>query len=258
MKFDFYLPCEKLSPYIERLVISESPEEKTYKVLPGTNLVIGFQYSGSLVYLRNQQPIALQSSGLTGLLDSFRVFKNSNSTGSVLVYFKETGPVNFFKIPLHELFSESISLDNFLLRSELLIVENRLLEAKNDITRIKVVEDFLLSRLKPVPSDSLVMEALALIHKSKGTIRIKEILKKLNSSQSPLEKRFRQTVGTSPKKFASIVRFKHLLREYKPGNSLTELSYEAGFYDQAHFIKEFKTFTGETPEIFFNKPEPLT
>lgn len=254
MKFDFYLPCEKLKPYVERLVISESEEEKVYKVLPGTNLVIGFQYNGSLVHVQEQQQVALQSSGLTGLHDSFRVFKNSTATGSVLVYFRETGAASFFRVPIHELFRESVSLENFMLRSELLVVENQLLEAKTDLARIKVVEDFLLSRLKPVPPDGLVMEALALIHKSKGGIRIKELLEKLNISQSPLEKRFRRVVGTSPKKFASIVRFKHLIEGHKPQNSLTELSYEAGFYDQAHFIKEFKTFTGETPEKFFANP----
>jgi AraC-like DNA-binding protein len=66
-----------------------------------------------------------------------------------------------------------------------------------------------------------------------------------------LEKRFRQAVGTSPKKFASIVRFKHVIQRYDSGRSLTELAYEAGFYDQAHFIKEFKIFTGDTPEGFF-------
>jgi AraC-like DNA-binding protein len=59
-------------------------------------------------------------------------------------------------------------------------------------------------------------------------------------------------VGTSPKKFASIVRLKHVIHQYNPDHSLTELAYEAGFYDQAHFIKEFKLFTGATPEKFFS------
>lgn len=70
-------------------------------------------------------------------------------------------------------------------------------------------------------------------------------------SQSTLERRFRSIIGTTPKKFASIVRFKQALSHYKPQASLTDLGYEAGFYDQAHFIREFKSFTGETPEQFF-------
>ena len=60
-------------------------------------------------------------------------------------------------------------------------------------------------------------------------------------------------MGASPKKFASIVRLKNLLQQYPNTGSLTELAYEAGFYDQAHFIKEFKAFTGDTPENYFRK-----
>jgi AraC-like DNA-binding protein len=43
-----------------------------------------------------------------------------------------------------------------------------------------------------------------------------------------------------------------VVQQYNPVTSLTALGYEAGFYDQAHFIKEFKTFTGDTPQEFFS------
>jgi AraC-like DNA-binding protein len=168
------------------------------------------------------------------------------------VYFKEGGAAPFFRQPLHELFRESISLESFMLRSELLIVEEQLCEAKSDAKRVKVIEQFLITRIKPITSDKLVLAALALIHKSKGNIRIKELASELHTSQSPLEKRFRQVVGATPKKFASIVRLKHVIQQYNPQDSLTSLGYEAGFYDQAHFIKEFKAFTGQTPDDFFS------
>jgi methylphosphotriester-DNA--protein-cysteine methyltransferase len=137
------------------------------------------------------------------------------------------------------------------LRSELLIVEEQICEATTDLEKINVVEQFLISRMRTTVTDTLVLAALTLIHKSKGNIRIKDLMKQLHISQSPLEKRFRSQVGATPKKFASIVRFKHTLHQYSPQNSLTDLGYEGGFYDQAHFIKEFKNFTGETPESFF-------
>ena len=253
MKFDSYLPADELKPYIKSIVISESETEQTYKVLPDTSLVIGFQYKGNLAYLNKDVEISLSSSGITGLRDSFRIFKNSAGIGTVLVYFKEAGATPFFKQPLHELFQESISLDNFMLQSELLILEEQLCEANSDNTRIAIVERFLISRMKESSQDSIVMMALSLIYKSKGTIRIKELTEHLNISQSPLEKRFRRAVGTSPKKFASIVRIKNIIQQYNQTDSLIDISYEAGFYDQSHFIKEFKTFTGSTPENFFSK-----
>jgi AraC-like DNA-binding protein len=251
MKSITYIPCDILKPYVKYFVISETDEEKTYKVLSDTGLVIGFQYKGKLSYIKDETQIPLSASGLTGLHDSFRIFRNSPGTGSVLVYFNETGAPTFFNQPIHEFFSESVSLDNFMLRSELLILEEQLYEAGEDIDKIKVIEGFLIARLNPLPRDELVVAALAIIHRSKGIIRIKDLSKQLHTSQSPLEKRFRQVVGASPKKFASIVRFKHSIQIYNPQKSLTDLGYEAGFYDQAHFIKEFKNFTGDTPEAFF-------
>jgi AraC-like DNA-binding protein len=94
------------------------------------------------------------------------------------------------------------------------------------------------------------LEAVNLIYESRGTMRIKELNQKLFISQSPFEKRFRKIVCTTPKKFASIIRFNSLLDHFHKSKSLTEICYENNFFDQAHFIKGFKQFTGETPESF--------
>ena len=252
MKNLTFLPCDILKPFIKAFVISEVEEEGGYKVLPDTGLVIGFQYKGRLHKIEDDKPLSLAISGITGLADYSRTFRNSTNTGTVLVFFKEAGASPFFRQPLHELFRESVSLDNFMLRSELLFLEEQLAEARTDDKRISAVGRFLIARMKTTEPDKLVLAALALIHKSKGNIRISELMDQLHISQSPLEKRFRQVVGTSPKKFASIVRMKNVVQQYNSKSSLTELSYGAGFYDQAHFIKEFKSFTGDTPEKFFS------
>ena len=252
MKFDTYIPCDILKPFVKSFAVQESTIENTYKVLPDTSLVIGFQYRGRLSRIHNGQESSLSVSGVSGLADYSRTFKNSPGIGTVLIFFKEAGARPFFKQPLHELFRESVSLDNFMLRSELLCLEEQLGEAKTDTQRITAVEHFLISRVTNTVPDKLVLAALSLIHKSKGNIRIKELMEQLHISQSPLEKRFRQAVGTSPKKFASIIRLKNVIQQYNTVSSLTELGYETGFYDQAHFIKEFKTFTGDTPEKFFS------
>lgn len=255
MKTEVYIPCDILRPFISSFVISETTEESCYQVLPGTEIVIGFQYRGRLSRIEGDKETPLSVSGISGLSDHNRVFRNSPDIGTLLVIFKEAGAARFFKEPLHELFRESVSLDNFMLRSELLCLEEQLNTAKSDIKRIAFVEHFLIGKLNDTQPDKLVLAALALIHKNKGDIRITELMEQLYISQSPLEKRFRKAVGTSPKKFASIVRLKNLIQNYNPLLSLTEWGYEAGFYDQAHFIKEFRAFTGATPETFFKERE---
>ena len=94
----------------------------------------------------------------------------------------------------------------------------------------------------------MIVEAVKRIYAASGKLRISDLSRELYISQSPFEKRFRRLVGTSPKKFASIVRFNAILTSLGQQKSLMEICHEHEFFDQAHFIKDFKRFTGDTPE----------
>lgn len=250
MKFDKYFPTDRLKPYIKYYVVSENELESEYKVFPSSGLVIGFQYKGKLATLKDNRESKLTASGITGITDSYKIFKNSAETGTVLVYFTEIGFTHFSSNPANELFNLSLSLHDIFDKSKVSEVEEKLVLAATDKQRIKIVEQFLLSQLKDIHADKLIVEAVKLIYESNGTIRIKELNEKLLISQSPFEKRFRKVVGTTPKKFASIVRFNTVLDNLANSKSLTEICYENNFFDQAHFIKDFKQFTGATPENF--------
>jgi AraC-like DNA-binding protein len=250
MGFVHFIPCDQLKPFVDRFIVSETDGESVYRVFPGTGVVMGFQFKGKLYHSVDSNYVELSSSGVTGLSNQYKTFKNSSGIGTVLVYFKDGGASMFFREPIHELFQSSVSLNNFLLRSELLIFEEQLSEAPTHLDKIAIVEKFLIARMKVIGPDMLVVRALELIYKTKGNIKIRELSNKLNISQSPLEKRFRKIVGASPKQFASIIRFKNILKR-DPDSSLIALAYDAGFYDQSHFIKEFKKFTGDTPEDYF-------
>jgi len=104
--------------------------------------------------------------------------------------------------------------------------------------------------LKAKDADKLVIRAVQIIYDSRGSVKMKSLHEQLYISQSAFEKRFRKLVGASPKKFASIVRFNTVLQDIGKAKSLTEICYENDFFDQAHFIKDFKQFTGSTPENF--------
>ena len=250
MRLEKFLPADDLKAYIKYFVVSENELENEYHVLPTSGLVIGFQYQGTLATIKDQQESKLTSAGITGITDRYKIFKNSANTGTVLIYFTEIGFTHFASHPAHELFNLSLSLNDIFDKSKVREVEEKLAIATTDKQRIKIVEQFLLSQLKDLHTDKLIVEAVKLIYQSNGTIRIKELNKKLLISQSPFEKRFRKVVGTTPKKFASIIRFNTVLDHLKHTKSLTEICYENHFFDQAHFIKDFKQFTGTTPENF--------
>lgn len=250
MRFDKFIPTDKLKPYIKYFVVSENDIESEYKVFPSSGLVIGFQYKGQLTTVKDNRENKLTSAGVTGISDGYKIFKNSNNIGTVLVFFTEIGFTHFATHPANELFNLSISLDDIFNKSSVAEVKEKLAVATNDKQRIRIVEQFLLAQLKDIETDKLIVEAVKLIYQSKGTIRVKELNEKLFISQSPFEKRFRKVVGTTAKKFSSIVRFNTVLDSLNKTKSLTEICYENNFFDQAHFIKDFKQFTGDTPENF--------
>lgn len=250
MKFEKHLPTERLKPYIKYFAVSENELENEYKVFPSSGLVIGFQYKGQLSTMIGNAENKLSAAGITGVSDTYKIFKSSANIGTVLVYFTETGFSHFASQPVNELFNLSISLDGIFAKSKVDEVEERLSAAATDQQRIKIMEHFLLSQLKDIQTDKLIVAAIQLIYKHKGTIRIKDLNEQLCISPSPFEKRFRKLVGTTPKKFASIVRFNAVLDNLDKTKTLTEICYENNFFDQAHFIKDFKQFTGETPENF--------
>lgn len=254
MSFATYIPCGILLPFVKSIAISINAEASSYKILPGTSIVMGFQFSGKLSYSQPNNTIPLNSSGVTGLMNSYRIFNNSANTGSVLVMFTEVGASAFFKEPLHEIFDQSIGLDDFILRSQMDVVLEQINASDSDVKKIKAVERFLISRLNHQVTDHLVSFAVNLIKQSYGQIKMAALTESLNISQSQLEKRFRKIVGASPKKFASIVRFNAVLQANPRVNTLTQLAFDSGYFDQAHFIKDFKSFTGQTPEQYF-KPK---
>jgi methylphosphotriester-DNA--protein-cysteine methyltransferase len=250
MKFDQYAPSEKLKEYIKYFVVSENKTESEYKVFPTTGLVIGFQYTGQLQTVQNNAIQTLSSAGITGMMDGYKIFKNSASIGTVLVYFTEIGFTHFSSHPANELFNLSLSLDEIFEKNSVKAVEEKLGMATSDSQRIKIVEQYLITQLKEIQKDPLIVAAIQIIYQRKGNISVKELYENLWISQSPFEKRFRKVVGITPKKFISIIRFQAVLDSMKTPKSLSEICYEHHFFDPAHFSKVFKQFTGDTPDKY--------
>jgi AraC-like DNA-binding protein len=255
MNFDVHIPTELLKPFIKAYIIIESQNESVNRVVPDTSLVMSFRYKGQV----NNRPCgnaenALPSSSFSGLRKSVCTFNYSKDTGNILVLFKEARAAAFFKEPLHELFEEIVSLDNFINHQNLAIIEEQLAGANDSAQRIALIEKFLLSRLYDYKPDKLILAALQKIHLAKGMIKIRDLADTLYISQDAFEKRFRRVVGTSPKQFSSIIRMESIINTRQQKQRLNDIGFYAGYFDQPHFNKDFKLFTGQTPADFFRLP----
>jgi AraC-like DNA-binding protein len=92
---------------------------------------------------------------------------------------------------------------------------------------------------------------MSMIFSKKGMITITSICDELSVSERYLQKLFQKYVGLSPKFFARIVRFSHIFNVIKEEDpDWAEIVYQAGYYDQSHFIRNFKAFTGEDPSQY--------
>lgn len=133
-------------------------------------------------------------------------------------------------------------------------LEQVILTCADNNQRIAVLEKFLLEKRDTLKVDNAPVEvSVDAIIESVGTIPIESVAGKLGISKRQLERKFTAAVGISPKLFARITRFQNVLHliENKEFKSFTATAYDGGFYDQAHFIKDFRDFTGLNPKQYF-------
>ncbi|WP_457126740.1 helix-turn-helix domain-containing protein [Mucilaginibacter sp. HD30] len=250
MKIEKFSPDKILRPYIESFMIIESDDQITNRILPEPILTIGFRFKGN-TFGGLSADEKMPAASITGVSKTLRLIRYEANSGVLIVRFKEGGALAFCKEPLNELSGLSVSLDEVMDTASIMKTEDLLGSTSTNAERISVIEQFLLSNLHPSVFDPRVSAAVNLIKSLNGNLRIKELASNLSTNVNSLEKHFRAQMGISPKQYASISRLKAVIKDYRAEADLTEISYNAGFFDQSHFIKEFKAFTGENPLRFF-------
>ncbi|MDN5212819.1 helix-turn-helix transcriptional regulator [Fulvivirgaceae bacterium BMA12] len=132
-------------------------------------------------------------------------------------------------------------------------INEKLINANDADEAIKFVEYFLMKILLDASPNVYVEAAINYIQHNNGQIRVREISNKIGYSKKQLERMFIRHVGLTPKKYAQIIQFQHCLYLLqKPFVTMTGVAFEAGFFDQAHFIHTFRQFCGQSPLSFLN------
>lgn len=253
MQINKFRPAAPLQRFVKEYIVVASDVTLLNRILPDTGLVMAFRFKGTVNQIINGTATQLPVSMISGLRKSGRIINYTPGSGNFLVAFREGGASAFFKEPIHLLFDDSISLDSFSHYRNVGEVEDQLAGAITNEQRVQVIDQFLFSKLRSEKSDELVLNAIARIHAAKGLIGMKDLASIMCMSQDAFGKRFRKAVGVSPKQFAYIVRMKSIVTngKHKP---LSTIALDAGYFDQPHFNKDFKLFTGQTPGDFFETP----
>lgn len=146
---------------------------------------------------------------------------------------------------------------------DLLELEEKVLEQENVEGKIRVTEHFLIKRISKLNSDAnyLLFSAIVeYIKAKKGEVRFNALTTHFNINYKKVERLFQFYMGITPKTYVRIIRFNATihLRGQLEGLNLTQLGNEVGFFDQSHFIREFKSFSSLTPRDFFAKKLSLS
>lgn len=162
---------------------------------------------------------------------------------------------HFFRFPVHSIANQMPGIEDVLDKrtSDLSCL---LFEAKTISDKIRVAESCLLKKI--IKEDTMLHPGLARaiyhILSGNGDISIQDKAAEWISPRQ-LQRLFQEHIGCSPKLFSRIVRFQKTLlalQQAAPENKQS-LFYDYGYFDQPHFIKEFKTFYGQTPSMILKK-----
>lgn len=246
------VPSEKLKPFIDSYWISKTFERDTYaQLLPGTGSELFFILSGSI----KQNGILLNDK----LLMTFRSvrldYTFSKDTVILAVRFKFSSLRHFCNIPVQDMFDQLL-LPQHVWGKDFLFLERNLTHCQNIHHKVMVIEEFLLKMLyqhfKPVYIDP---SEIRRIYYHPQQRKIIEIAQDNCLSIRQFEKRFLAEMGITAKKFQATSRL-HRVVQYCMINHTAgylQKALDFGYYDQAHFVKEFKDKAQMPPSSFFNE-----
>jgi AraC-like DNA-binding protein len=171
------------------------------------------------------------------------------------VRFYPYGFANFVSTPIKDLANKETPIAELFGQSTAEGLEQKIINASDIQQRIEIIEDFLLSKLNEKATiDNIVKSTIGALLATGGSSPIKAILKQDLSKRRQLERKFLKQIGISPKQLGKVFRLQTALKMMlnQRAETLTQIAYESEYYDQNHFIKDFKEFTGTTPKEFLN------
>lgn len=258
INFQIVKPSDDLKEYVQSIWFINNHENKKdkkeliYKVLSECGSGLVYNLADSIDYEINKTfysfkkaPIIL---GPTKFLMKF-IFKGEiNAVG--IRFFPATGHL-FFKHKMNELSDKVIEASESFANA--LDLDQKLKKASNQADIIKFIEDHLRKILEQTKANDSPVLRRVIEEMNKNTdLCLEDICQKFHLPLRELQRLFKSHVGVAPNIYIRINKIFHVKTKIAANDfdTLTNLSYNNGYYDQAHFIREFKAFMEETPKRY--------
>jgi AraC-like DNA-binding protein len=248
-------PRAELADFVEKLWLVEAPAQPhaRERILPdgSMTLVVNLADDEVRTYAPDGACARLRGSSVHGAQDAPFMIDTAEQSQVVGVHFKPGGAYPFFGVGVGELRGRHVSLPELWgaaadsLRSELL-------EARSDAARFAAIERALLRRVTAAPPrrHAGMLAALRALASQQPPERVATLADRLGVSARRLHSRFEDEVGLAPKRLARILRFQRALAALgAPARAanLARVALDAGYFDHAHFVRDFRAFAGTSP-----------
>jgi AraC-like DNA-binding protein len=265
-RFSPVTPHPLLSPYIAKMYVFESsgrlPALDKKLIVPNANFKLTLTYRNGIVANIAGKPF-IQSENelsLTGLIDSPVILdpQEDAQTGTIIIEFNPLGAYRFFHFSYTHIKNQIAELPG-LIGNRAKELQSQLAEATTLNLKLQLLQNFLINRLEKAAPDPIYDFCINRISGSKGLITVAQLEKETGYSSRWLHTKFLEHLGTGPKNLSEIVRFKQFYQVYSTGLKLQSLKDHIYryYYDQSHFLRAFKRFTGFTPTDLQNSMNEL-
>ncbi|HEX8532436.1 MAG TPA: helix-turn-helix domain-containing protein [Cytophagales bacterium] len=254
--YEYPLPDSPLTWYVDCVYFLRSEAGGSYFCVPNGKLGVSLVLTGHLACQgEDGHPVPLPRAALFGLVTEPVQVHVSAGFSEVAIILKPNGLQHFTNLSFQELMNPGTPLEA-VLGSGLTDLHERLGENEEPAARVAMIEKFLLGRLGDCTADARVDLAVGEILRHKGAVTVDGLCRQLRVTPRTLSSLFREKVGVSPKVCMQLTRFYNAL-SYQPAGGCREetlagLACALGYYDQAHFIKDFKRFAGRSPQRYFS------
>jgi AraC-like DNA-binding protein len=183
---------------------------------------------------------------VAGLHESAAITEHAGESHGIQAYLTPLGAERLFRMPMGELANGGADLSDVIPGSAELA--ERLYEAPDWPTRFELLERFIAERVEeapPVPRE--LQWSWQRLLNSDGAVPVAALAEEVGWSRRHLAARFREHIGLPPKALARILRFERAAERLRRGADLADAALDSGYYDQAHFNRDFRAFAGLTP-----------
>jgi len=250
-----HIPAFPLNQFIDHFFYYTgfNPEHQVDRLLPDGDVQLIFEFTDNPKYIYDNESLkeiqSCQNVWFAGFRTEPITIPSGKESEMLIVQFKKGKAFPFLSEPMHNLTNYVIDAELVLI-ADILNIREILLEAKTPEIKFQLLENILLQcYLNQLKENPFVDFAITKILDSPNQISIKEIAGKAGYSQKHIIKIFKDNVGVTPKEFLKIVRFQKTIQQIAKQQSVdwSAIAYDCGFYDQSHFIADFKLFSGFTP-----------